>query len=833
MKNTDVVPATHQTHFSLPVQLRFGWITIAFLFLILACPTFNVAQTQVHGRIADQSGAPLEFANVLLIQVADSALVKGEISGEDGSYIFHNLSPGTYRCTASMVGFDTQSTSDFTVGTQQGDINLGLLVLPAGSAELKTVVVTGRKAMIEIHADKIVFNVASTPSASGVNGLELLGKAPGVLVDMDNNITLLGKGGVQIYINDVPSRLSGNDLATMLQSMTSDNIESIEIITNPSARYDAEGNAGIINIRTKKQVPTGFNGTLNASASKGRYYRNSLSAVMNYGGEKIKASVEINRSQEDIQDDILDMKQQSALLLDLRSYELRNRTGYNAGFGLDAQLARAHTLSVTGRAIFNQNDNVLNSTTDISALQTGQHIEILDSRSLADHPSENFNFNTNYRWTPNKRSLFSADLSLGVFKTDRHTEQPNTIYEPDGTTVRTVIDHAFDANTSIGLYSAKADYEVSWESITLSTGAKYAHIDADNSFAFYNLGNGIPVLDLTKSNDFTYTEDVTALYAIMNAKLGTFFTLNAGMRMEHTASRGRLITEVPINDRDVPRKYTDLFPNVGLSFNDRKTHSWRVGIGRRITRPNYQDLNPFESPLSQLVTWKGNPFLRPNYIMNYELSYAFRQKLTVTNTYSVTRDFFATIFEIMGESGNLLIPRNMQEATSYSIAVSYPLEVTDFWEFATFADGAYRTFRGDLEGTEIDIAVTTYNVRIQNTLMLPWDMLMDITYSKSSDWIWRGSIRVRGNHLLNTGIRKDFLDDRLQIRITANDLLRSNSDFFYNGDYGGILVDGVRTFDNQRFGLSASFKFGNQKVKGRSRSGNALDDELSRLQSSQ
>jgi iron complex outermembrane recepter protein len=302
--------------------------------------------------------------------------------------------------------------------------------------------------------------------------------------------------------------------------------------------------------------------------------------------------------------------------------------------------------------------------------------------------------------------------------------------------------------------------------------------------------------------------------------------------LENTSSRGRLFSTIPVNDKDVLREYLDYFPNVGLSFSGHKTHAWSVSVGRRITRPNYQDLNPFESPLSQLVTWKGNPFLRPNYIMNYQLSYAYKQKLTVTNTYSITRDFFATIFEIVGENGNLLIPRNMQKTRTFSASVSYPQEVTDFWEFIVFLDGAYRTFNGDLEGTVIDIAVTTYNFRMQNSLKLPGDILMDLSYSKSSDWIWRGSVRVRGNHSLNVGIRKEFFDKRLQIRITGNDILRTNSDYFYHGDYGGILVDGVRTFDNHRFGMGATWKFGDQKIKSRAKT-NALDEELNRLQTSQ
>jgi iron complex outermembrane recepter protein len=146
--------------------------------------------------------------------------------------------------------------------------------------------------------------------------------------------------------------------------------------------------------------------------------------------------------------------------------------------------------------------------------------------------------------------------------------------------------------------------------------------------------------------------------------------------------------------------------------------------------------------------------------MNYQLSYAYKQKLTITNSYSVTRDFFATIFEISGERGQVLIPRNMEKATNYGLSVSYLLEVNKHWEFIVFADGAYRTFRGDLEGTVIDLTATTYNLRFQNNLKLPGGLIMDLTYKRSSDWIWRRSVRVRGNQGLSFGIRKEFFDKK-------------------------------------------------------------------------
>ncbi len=649
---------------------------------------------------------------------------------------------------------------------------------------------------------------------------------------MDNNISLLGKGGVQIYINGIQSRLVGTDLATMLQSMTSDNIESIEIISNPSSKYDAEGNAGIINIKLKKNVSLGINGNLISSASKGNFYRNSHTLVLNYGGEKIKSSFEINRSGEDIQDDILDTKELNIFNLKLNSNEIRTRKGYNIAIGLDAQLSKNHVLSFSGRGLFNQNNNNLNSNTEIYINNPFELNQILSSKIASVIPSQNLNFNLGHRWEIDQTSGFSSEISYGTFSNERNTNQPNTFFAADGKTVLNISNNAFDADTYINLLSTKADYEKNWKNLALSTGVKYAAIETDNNFAFYRIRDSGPILDPNKSNDFTYSENVLAAYIIANAKLAEMIKLNVGLRMEHTNSHGQLISDEPLNDKDVVRDYTDFFPNIGISYNDQKNHSLNLSFGRRITRPNYQDLNPFESPLSELTTWKGNPFLRPNYILNYQMTYAYKQKLTITNNYTITRDFFAYIFEISGEKGQILIPRNMDKATNYGVSVSYPLEVNNYWNFVVFADGAYNTFRGNMEGTVIDITATTYNFRFQNNLKLPGGLLLDLTFNKFSDLIWRGSIRVKGNHGLAFGIRKEFFDKNLQIRITGADIFRTDSEYFYSGNYGGILTSGMRTFDNQRFGLGATWKFGNQKAKTRNKKDSAIDEELKRLQGS-
>jgi iron complex outermembrane receptor protein len=788
------------------------------------------AQSRIQGRIIEVTGEALAYANVLLYNAGDSSLVKAEISSEDGTFAFNDLSPDTYYCEVSMIGFTTLNTEVLQINNNKNDWAFADIILTT-STELKEVEIVARKAMIEVRADMLVFNVSASPGASGIIGLELLKRAPGVAVDMDDNILLLGKNDVQIHINGRPTQLKGSDLAMLLQNMNSDNIEAIEIISNPSSKYDAEGNAGVINLRLKKNPATGLNGSLNASFTQGNYLRYNNGLTINYGGERVRGTLDINRSEENIQDDFIDKRQQNNFILDLNSDEVRRRVGYNIGLGLDAQLSKNHTLGFTGRTIINQSDNLLRSNTGITPLGSQQINELLVSETILNGDFNNLNFNLNYRWQMDQSSVLSADAGYGKFISLGFTEQPNTFFAADGMTVLSVSNNEFNADTYIDMWSAKADYEKSWDRLTLSAGGKFTNISTDNQFNFFNLGADGPVLNNDKSNDFLYTEQVLAGYTILDLRLNKFFKLGAGLRVEQTTSRGRLTSTQNNDNTDVPRNYTDFFPNASLSFNNNRSHAISISAGRRLTRPNYENLNPFESPLSELSAWKGNPFLRPNYIMNYQITYSLMQKLTITAQFSETKDMFATIFEITGENSTILIPYNMNKSTRFSFSASYPLELTKFWELNTFFDAGRSTFHGNLEGTEIELSQNTWNIRIQNNIKLPWDILLDLSYQRGSDWIWRGSIRVNGNQSIDFGLRKDFFQKRLQVRITGADIFLSNNEFFYAGNYGGLDIVGVRTFDSRRFGAGATWKFGNQKVKEAKRSKGAMEEEIKRLNS--
>jgi iron complex outermembrane recepter protein len=803
-----------------------------FILIILFTGFSNLAlgqqnETQIKGYIFSPENTPAMYSTVILLN-QDSVFMKGAFSQDDGSFVFDNIEQGTYFVLVRNIEFQTYMSQAVTIKKNE-KILLDRINLKTSINQLNEVVVTARKAVLEVHADKMVYNVSSSINASGNSGLEMLGKAPGVIVDMDNNIILQGKSGVQVFINGRPSRLSGNDLSNFLESMRSDNIDYVEIITNPSAKYDAEGTGGIINIVLKKNVNLGFNGNLTGNFSQGIYAKGSVGTTLNYSAEKINLYTNINTSLDNWQDNFRETALQSGFLLNKKSDGLNTRKGFSFSGGLDYALSSKQSLSIDGRVFINKRDNKLFSTTGIFDASDIGFGEILRAEVLDKMPTENYNLNVNYRFIPNKSSNFSVDLSLGKYSGDKNTFQPNDYLEASSGSILRSFNSEYDAMTAIDLRSALFDFEKKLKNFTLSAGAKYSYISTNNQLEFYNIQNDLPVFDINKSNDFTYLEKISALYFIVNSKPTDKITINAGLRMENTSSLGRLESEVPTEDNEVARNYTNFFPNISISFDDKKNSVISASFGKRITRPNYQDLNPFESRMSELSSWKGNPFLKPNYITNYQLTYSLKRKLIIANNYSITRDFFATIFEISEEKGNILIPRNMDKSTTNGLSVSYPLQILKWWELSSFFIFNYSTYKGDLEGTKIDLKSTQSSLRMQNNMRLPGGVAMEVTFNIWGPWVWRGSVNVEGSYGLNFGIKKDFFDRRLLVQLTGNDILRSSSDFYYKSNYGGMIVDGVRSFDNRRVGINVTYNFGNQKAKIKKRAKSAIDDELKRI----
>lgn len=779
----------------------------------------------IRGYVSNPDNEPAAYSTAVLMN-KDSVNMTGMLIGEDGRFTFDRLSPGTYLVKVSSVEFNPYYSSLITLSGSDA-VDLGTIALSLKLTDLDEVVIKGEKAMVEIHADKMVFNVSASANATGNNAMELLAKAPGVRIDMDNNIILQGKSGVQIYINGRPSRLSGNDLSNMLEGMQSDNIESIELITNPSSKYDAEGTGGIINIVLKKNVSTGFNGTLTGNFSQGTKRRTDAGASLNYSGEKLNIFSSLNLSDNEYTFNLDELRTLEDYSLKMIMISPTDRKGINFAGGLDYKLNNEHTLSFDGRMQLNDRYSPSHSSTVITDLQQIVSDERLEALTTGDGGSSNYTGNLHYSFIPNRSSELTVDVSYGYFENATATKQPNMYYSTDSLLLRSS-ESRYDTYTGIDLFSSQVDYRRSIEKTTFSTGAKYSYISTRNSLDYFDVVNDVPQANADRSNDFNYLEKIAAAYAILSWQGTDRLSVNAGMRVENTSSLGELISANPGPDDVVPRNYTSLFPNVSMSYDDKETHAFSLSYGRRITRPDYQDLNPFESRSSEISARKGNPFLEPNYISNYQVSYSFMRKLVISNNYSVTRNFFANILFQSGEKGNVMITSNLDKAIVNGLSVSYPLRVSKWWEFSTFLIYNYEAYSGAPEGSVIDLKANILNFRMQNNLKLPWGIQMEVTGEATSPFIWRGSLRIKEYWMLSAGMKKSVIDGRLLLQVSARDIFNTGSHYYYKSNYGGMIFDGVAFFDGRRISFSATYKFGNEDLKIRKRR-SSLDSELNRI----
>jgi len=780
----------------------------------------------ISGSVLNPDNEPAEYSTIVLTN-QDTVFMKGTLSGPEGQFVFDRLGEGTYHVLIRNVEFNTWTSGPITLnGANRTELEP--VKLTARINDLEEVVVKGEKAMVEVHSDKMVYNVSASADATGNNALELIGKSPGVVVDMDKNIILQGKSGVQIYINGRPSRISGTDLSNMLESMPSEEIESIELITNPSARYDAEGTAGIINIVMKKNLDAGFNGSLRGNYSAGERERYNAGTSLNFSNGKLNAFSSINLSQNNYFMTDESVKTRELFLLREDSESPTDRQGLNASAGMDYALSNEHSIGIDARVLLGDRMARHTSNTIIEDVNGMLDSERLEARSDADGVSKNINSNLNYSFKPNRSTSFSADISYGTFSFDNYTMQPNSYFSVPGDVLLRSADNEFGTDTEIDIFSAKADFERRMSATTISAGVKYSYINTDNSLTTFDIVNDSPVLNEDQSNDFTYLEKVAAAYAIVNTRFSERISMNAGLRVENTSSLGELLSNNPGPDDIVPRNYTSFFPNVSFSYNDQEKHALSFSFGRRITRPNYQNLNPFEWKTSELSSWRGNPFLEPNYIENYQVSYSLKRKLVISNTFSVTHNYFANVFLTDGEKGDVLGPQNLDDVYNNGLSVSYPLRVTKWWEFSTFLIYNFVSYGGEVQDAVIDLTANIFNFRMQNNLKLPLDIRMQLSAFYSSPWVWGGTVNVEGYYSINLGLRRSFFDDRLMLQASANDLFDTGSNYYYASDYGGIAVDGVINFDGRRFAVSATYNFGNQQIKTRKRK-SALDEELQRI----
>jgi len=782
----------------------------------------------VTGHVVDAEHAPLAYATVMLMHSADSSLAQGVLTDDNGFFELEQIPAGDYYVKVDYLGMAPFHSDDFSLSPGRTQ-ELPEIVLQGMETELESVSITARKPVVTVRPDRIVFNVGTSVNAIGSNALELLRKAPGVTVDNQDRIMVQGRSGVQIYIDGKPSPLTGNDLTAMLRALPASQIASIEVITQPSARFEAAGNAGIINIVLQQGARMGRHAQLELGGGGQLHPRFTSGASGNYRNEKVNVygSIGYNRGP---QANFMDLQRTQNGMDYTQAMDILDDGQQTQGkVGVDVFLSEKSTLGFMGNGSFHTNAQTSHSFTEIQTTATAEALGSLDARSLNLSQRSNQAYNLNYRFEDKDRGTFwNLDADYARFDNATDASQTN-FFQPTGQdAVSTLSIFSTSAPTTIDLSSFKFDHERELFGGMLATGGKFSYVRTRNDFQFYQHSEAGIALSAEHSNQFDYTENINALYSSWQGEFGDW-SVTAGLRAEHTHSNGQLTSAQSSANDTVSRDYLDLFPSAGLTYALNETHQFRLNYSRRIDRPQYQHLNPFLNQLDELTYQQGNPFLQPQYTHSAELTYVLHEHITTSVKYSRTTDLMAELADTIGGNRGYLTHVNLQSQEVTGLYVSLPFSPTHWWETYTNI-GVYHT-RNQADfgeaGKEIDLSQVTWNLYHQNSFQLPADLALEVSGFYTSPSVWGANFQLHSFGGIDVGVQKRFLNEQASLKLSLNDVLYSMQ-WQGSQEYGGLSFQGSGGWESRQFKVNFSYLFGSESKERVNRRRSGLEDERGR-----
>ncbi len=797
------------------------------LILLIACPATLLAQDSgdIHGKVSGGEGFRPEEVVVQLLSAADKKLVKMEYVNKEGAFSFGKVRAGRYVVAIQHLSYNRYLSPEFTHSTAT---DLGGIRLESATRQLKEANVVAQKPYIQQTYDKTVINVSSSISAAGSNALEVLEKAPGITVDQNDNIAMRGRQGVLVMIDGKQVPMSGQDLANYLRSLNAAQVDRIDLITNPSARYDAAGNAGIIDIRLKKGRNNGTNGTVGLSVGQGSYAKVNPSFNINHkkGAFNYFASYNFNHRR-DYTDLFIHRKFFTREGVETGGNDYDNFFGYrfnthNARAGMDYQPDARTTIGIAANAIVNDGKVVSDSrAVSFDAVQTPTgKFNTMGNNELH---RRNYSVNINARRLLDTAGReLTADLDYARYGSWEYQNYHTSYLNNNSVPVRSDFLLFGDLNGDLDIYSVKMDYihPIAKWGLKLEGGIKSSWVNTDNDVRFYDRSHGDYILEADKSNRFIYKENINAAYLNGSGKQGKL-SYQFGLRMEHTEAKGRQV----IGEQTFNRSYVQLFPSGYVGYQFSKNHDLGVTLSRRINRPSYRQLNPFRVFLDPLTSSAGNPELNPEITSSYELVYTFHEAYTAKAGYSRTKDNILMVLAPDKEPNAILqTNRNLAIYDYYHITLGIPVTAIKWLNSSNTFVAYYGKYRGYVVETDLNEGRVTFTANSSNTITLNPKTSLEVNanYQSSS---WYGFLDVAGSFQFGIGAQRQFWNKKGSLKLNV-------SDVFYTGRVRAFTKltgysEAFRQFRDSRV-VTATFtyRFGGQAQGGpRRRTGGAEDEK--------
>lgn len=808
---------------------------------ILAATTMSLAaQTgsgKVSGTVLDPSGQPLSSVTVILLKAADSSMQKTAVTGKDGVYLFEKIPEGDYLVAASASGLSKKFSNGFAVTGNAPAIQIEKLELSAAAKSMEAVTVSAKKPFIETKIDKTIVNVDASPTSAGATALEVLEKSPGITVSNDGTISLRGKSGVIVMMDGKPSYLSPSDLSNLLKNMPASAIDQIEIMTNPSSKYDASGNSGVINIKSKKGKAGGLNGSVMAGLTtsyfentSGTFYvipksQNSLN--FNYKKNKINLFGNYNPNI------FRGMNQMTIHRVKLD--ENKNVTGYNdvetrfkfgnnnhtLKLGMDYSPDKNNTFGfvVTG---FTFSGHPTPRTVTTTADANGQLLSTMTSQTNNKIHFRNLSSNVNYRHLFDTTGTeITADVDYIRYGNVSNMMLTTDFKDGAGQPLGNQLLLKGHLPSDIEIFSVKTDFTHPFKKGgKVEAGLKSSFVKNDNLVEYERWAGDKWITD-GRSNHFIYDENINAAYVNANKQFGKW-SLQGGLRLENTVAKGYQVT----NDSSFNRSFTNLFPSVFVSYAVNKNNTFTVSYSRRINRPNYQDLNPFIYFLDSLSYRKGNPFLLPQFSHNIELSHSFKNKLITTLNYNNTTDVIAQLIKPQGDI-LYLTSDNVAKYTSYGLTITAPVPVTKWWNLNLFTNIYRNHYKGIYDNKPLDMAYTSFMVNMTSSFTIKQGFTAEVSGFYRAKTIEQLSIS-EPMYVLNFGMQKQVMKGKGTLRLNFRDpfwLQRYKAHTQYD------IVDTKMSnrWDNRQVTTTFTYRFGKNGQQNQRRRNSASQDEQNRV----
>ncbi|QIH36700.1 TonB-dependent receptor [Sphingobacterium sp. DR205] len=781
-----------------------------FLLLSFLIVSFAHAQVKITGKVHSADHLPLPLATAYLMKANSAVVLKAVVTNESGEYQFTDVGPGNYLVEAKMVGYTSNRSSSFAI--DKSDYSPAVIELIADNRKLEEVTVEGKRPMVESKPGKLILNVENSPLAAGNNALDIVQRAPGVSLDNNNNLQLMGQSGVAVTIDGRQTYMSGEQLLSFLKSTDGNQIKSVEVITTRSAKDDAEGAVGTINIVLKKNNRMeGFNGTFNLTAGSGEKFKGNSSLSLNYkknnttlfgsyaySDEKSYRKLYIDRV---IQNDGKKkyFNQKSTLDEDERNHSYR--------FGVEQKTSSRNTLTLqfngSNNTEYNDNDSRTNIGTTVSAYDT-----ILSSSSSFKELFDRYsaNLNNEFRIDSNGRKL-TVDLDWSKFRSNKRVTYRNEYFDADMKSVAPLENERSRMPIGIDIYVAKFDYEhpLSKKS-KLEMGGKYSNVKSDNDLLFEKLQKDfVWINDPTRTNHFVYKEQIVAGYLDYNTSIGQW-SLKAGVRGEYTMSDGNSLTK----SKRVKRDYFQLFPNANLTYSLNENHILSIGYTRKVTRPNYRQLNPFDYYIDKLTFERGNPYLNPQFSNEFTLNYTLLQRYNVTLGVNDVKD---AIVESMGQDSvrgeTWVVRENLgRNLTSY-LNLNIPVTVFKIWSMNNNITGIYFDFDGMISGIPIRRKSFLLQANSMHNLKLSKSLMANVNLRYFSPFKY-SVYDLEGRWDMEVGATKTFKDQRSSLKLAVSDLFNTGNQNLVT-TFGQFDSQIRQRQDRRIIRLTYSYKFGNLK----------------------